>query len=1264
MNTSIRLNGIKVKVKILVYVYIKAEGIKMLGKLSDVVVESILSGIKAKLTEAKENNEWNKLFINTGEFLCGYDDNTLAFQDDLMRVFSEENTKEIAKKLKGQSGFKLKELLNKELHRIMIDYEIETSMAETYIHQFMQVIFAYIAENMPDKDTQNFLLEWRQQELNEFNKLQQELKRLKESIEALGKTKKSIFTINEINAKIRRNTILPKIELDFFQIDDEQFLSQFKSKFNQERLYIIGKSREETIYCILNEIRKMQLDKITLVVTSEEGWRELENKNVSNTILVPFFYAHEITAISNNTNIFVFGEDEVCNIKERLVLRKRIRKNIISSLEEAGLNHEKAYALVEHTHGLYVPMKKRMFNGVVNRPFNWNSVNRNVLIAALLCGKWKECDGDKLIIEQLSGVDYDDFMKQLLPLMKGENPFVVKVNRYGGESIQLASIEDAWEELDSYITSDNWRCFCDLLIEVFSSIDPIFKFPVEKHFEASVYADKPDWSSQLKHGMIRTLIMRAYYRRCEENQIQVNSIVKRILDLIKTKEEWGDISQYFTELCEAAPYIVLERLEYEITSSTGMVELFKDNGSSTFGARHYYTNILWAIEQLLLQKQFVARAIKWLWEMDKHNIKYPISNSPRSILGVVFCAWINVSALRVEDKIVLAKMAIDKYENAWNIIYSELPGQRSTVCSTLNSPRYRDIDEPIELYTSDIHKTYIEYINMCVSNINGSVDKWEKIIGSMHNYDDALIERIFSGLEEQIQQIEDEGRIELKNKLRHEVYRHRYFGDADWAMGENAIALFEEMMEKINTENPIYEYLYLFEPKYDFPLLHPIPYNKEDSGDNRNKNEQLREEEIERGVQEFYSKGLCLELLLKIECKNNNSMIGECLAKYYGERKYSRDIVKLMLEICSNDKIVYDYISYFAGSDESVLNEALQLVKDKGGRTNLIVNLLMLESVNTKENSMITRESEEIKREYWSRDIRRFLNSDVETYIWAISECMLYGTIHTYLQLLFDAKNIIELENLYNLFINVTEVRLDGFDSMSSYYFEEIISILQKEYIGDNEKCNVLARIEWLFRNILTWGKMKCIQYLMKRSPVLYAQLVEIIYVKEGEDKEEKSSEQQDFVRSVFDVFYHAHFCPTEENGQVHYDKIKKWAEEFRDILEKQQQARLFSDLVGRLLPYSPVGSDNCMPCEAVRELIEEIYDEKLKSAYIIAEENKRGVYTPDAGKTELEKSREYKENADKLRIMYPKTAQIYDALSESYKFQANSERKCAEDEW
>ena len=70
--------------------------------------------------------------------------------------------------------------------------------------------------------------------------------------------------------------------------------------------------------------------------------------------------------------------------------------------------------------------------------------------------------------------------------------------------------------------------------------------------------------------------------------------------------------------------------------------------------------------------------MEWLWKMDSYNIKYNISNSPRGILDVVFCAWINKSALSVEGKIKLARNAIERYSNAFGRLlhpnYQKLQG--------------------------------------------------------------------------------------------------------------------------------------------------------------------------------------------------------------------------------------------------------------------------------------------------------------------------------------------------------------------------------------------------------------------------------------------------------------------------------------------------------------------------------------------------------------------------------------------------------------
>lgn len=72
--------------------------------------------------------------------------------------------------------------------------------------------------------------------------------------------------------------------------------------------------------------------------------------------------------------------------------------------------------------------------------------------------------------------------------------------------MQLASVEDAWEELDLYINDEMWDKFISLFYEVLIESEPIFEYPFEKHFEASIYAKKPEWSPTLKKGMIRTLI--------------------------------------------------------------------------------------------------------------------------------------------------------------------------------------------------------------------------------------------------------------------------------------------------------------------------------------------------------------------------------------------------------------------------------------------------------------------------------------------------------------------------------------------------------------------------------------------------------------------------------------------------------------------------------------------------------------------------------------------------------------------------------------
>ena len=88
----------------------------------------------------------------------------------------------------------------------------------------------------------------------------------------------------------------------------------------------------------------------------------------------------------------------------------------------------------------------------------------------------------------------------------------------------------------------------------------------------------------------------------------------------------------------------------------------------------------------------------------------------------------------------------------------------------------------------------------------------------------------------------DEEKIRIKNEIRYEIFRHRYFEDADWSMPQEVLHEYECVMNKIVVGEKIYDYLYIFSHVYDFPLLNPIPYSKEENTEIHNQNYILREE--------------------------------------------------------------------------------------------------------------------------------------------------------------------------------------------------------------------------------------------------------------------------------------------------------------------------------------------------------------------------------------------------------------------------------------
>ena len=346
--------------------------------------------------------------------------------------------------------------------------------------------------------------------------------------------------------------------------------------------------------------------------------------------------------------------------------------------------------------------------------------------------------------------------------------------------------------------------------------------------------------------------------------------------------------------------------------------------------------------------------------------------------------------------------------------------------------------------------------------------------------------------------------------------------------------------------------------------------------------------------------------------------------------------------------------------DNTVFEKIFERKDEMMFADDFIVELYQIQALNAQGVPEIVSADENIKELFWKSE-RIYIRNN---YDWALGECKKYGTISTYIELLYYANRACKYSNevLYTYLINIHKMHSDNRVGGIRYYLTELLKPVQSVYATDPEKAKELVKIEINFFGILEWENMKCFQSEIKRTPDTYAEMASIIFKKDGANKmEEITEEQNKFINAIRHLYDMAHFCPAEKNGTVDSEDLKKWIDKFKKLLLENQQTDLFGHLLGRLWAYSPAGADDYYPCEAVREIIEKYVDESMVSSYKVSMYNRRGIFSPSAGREERAIAEKYKNTADYFKIRYPKTAEIFYAMYREYIAEAEEERNRAE---
>lgn len=1224
------------------------------GELTDLVV----SAAGRVINKTNSVHSWKQLFVNCGKFFCEYEKNADQIFDDLSVALSSQNMAKLAAELDSENGYEIKDKLFNYILSLLHQYEVPEDVALSYASGITNEIINGISVIAPEKYDRYFLNDWREEDKSYLQSLSLKIEKINTALTTFNERKINVYSANDFDIELKRKTINPKIGIDFFEIDDDRFKTAFSEKIHDNKICVRGRFVEETIYCILNELWRIREPRAVFVVQSEEDWGHLRSIEQEGNIYIPNFVADEIVPIDNNTNIFIYTDDIPAFSNEIIELRPRTYETISKCLIRAGMEINKANVLVAETHGLYVAMKKKLFNGQLLKIPLWISgLDNKIKKTCLLLGQWTECEGDIAVVENLSGMKYAEFVDKLMPYTKGEDPFIHVMSRRGTKSYYLSSVENTWEYFQVSISDEIWGTFVELFLDVLNEHEKIFTYGQGELILAQFSGERLFWSSVIRKGMLKTLLIKAGYKQHEECQEYLDEIVERILSFIDNSEKWKYISEFFVEICEIAPEVTLKRLFAELDTSTGLMDLFENQNSDFIMGKNHYIKILFGIEEFLLQKEFATDAYIWLLKLDDKNFEFK-SNSPANEFAKILCPWHNFSVFRsAVEKIKLAELAFKYSKNAWQIIYKNLPKSHQNILGTLNAPKYRECVQDDDTTNEEFHSSVSGYLHLLLKHTEFKPERWIDLIKYSDEVDESIRNKIIESFLCESAQMMDSEIIQVKDSIRKLIYRHRYFASASWAMPEKEIMVYEQLLNEIHATNPEYEFLYLFKPKNGSPLLHPVPYDVENK---QISNEDSVKRLLEVKIAEFKEKRYDLSLLAELCSAVENSSLGHALAKYWDGVKFDTQVFITLLKAQKSGSMAIDYYSGFASQTFELFHTVMEIALKNKVEIGIITAIYRVEAWFSKELPRIAEAEDSVKREFWKHEVIQ-VNYDTA---WCVEECKLYGTLNSYISILYFMyhNNDISIEKLYYYLDGIEKMEINQSGGDFQYYLEELLKPLQDTYMNDSSKCARIAKIEMIFFHYLDWNNMKCLKKSINQDPQILADLISIVFKKDHGVWRELSEKEENRISNFYNLYYKMEFCPTETNGEIKRDELDVWIKQFNEYLKENDQMTLFGMVTGRLFAFSPVGQDKHMPCEAVREMIEIYSDQNMQQEYRATIYNRRGVHSPSAGKEEQKIAERFQNNAEYLSLNgYPKTAKIYYDLARSFFHKSAVEREDAE---
>jgi hypothetical protein len=858
------------------------------------------------------------------------------------------------------------------------------------------------------------------------------------------------------------------------------------------------------------------------------------------------------------------------------------------------------------------------------------------------------------VIEQLADEKYADWIPKIREtLQQPDSPLSLKNGTW-----TVVKRQEMWQELGPRLFDEHLDRFKQCVVNVLREPDPQFELPPEERYMANIKGNVLKHSHALRKGLAESLALlgtqHEALRNCSRGKAESIAITS-VREIFKDSDWilWASLNNLLPTLAEATPKEFLSAIEDALQKiPCPFDEIFSQEGRGIWG-NNYMTGLLWALETLAWDEQYLVQATVILGNLASHDPGGNWGNRPANSLMTIFLPWFPQTIASVEKrKAAILTLQKEFPVIAWRLLLNLLPNQHQTSMGC-HKPVWRKIipDGWEKGVTNEEYwKQISSYADIAVEMAKDDLTKLDELISNLDNLTKPAFDKFLAYLEsEKVINRPEEDRTSLWIALMDFVLKHKRYADADWALDPELVERIEQVANKLTPEKPQNLYVRLFSEN-DFDLY-------EESEDWEEQEKKL-EENRRNAIREIIKYGGIKAVFQFVEKIDFPEKVGSSLG-FVAEDSVDTFILPNLLET-DNKKMAIFASGFIWGRHRSQGWKWVDKIDTSSWskkQISLFLSYLPFEEITWKYSERLLGEHE---IEYWSRaSVNPYQAGD--KLCLAIDKLIQYNrpqaAIFCLNRLLHDKKPL-DKNKAVNALLKACS-STEPVHQMTRYNIIELIKALQDDHETNQDD---LFKIEWAYLPLLTGpGKgasPKLLEQKLASEPDFFCEVIRLLYRSKKETKSNKEpTEQQKLIaQNAWHLLSDWETLPGKQmDGSFSAVSFNDWLNSVKEKCKRSGHLEVALSTIGKVLIHYIPDPNGLWIHRTIAEALNAEDAEKMRNGFHAGMYSSRGAHWVDpTGKPEKELAAKYRKQAEEVENSgYYRLANTLKSLASSFEREA-----------